>query len=420
MQLKAPRGTYDILPPDSQKWQYVEKIVRETARLFGYSEIRTPIFEYTELFERGVGDTTDIVTKEMYTFQDKANRSLTLRPEGTACCVRALIEHSVYGGVMPIKWYYNGPMFRYDRPQTGRFRQFQQFGVEVFGSNSPYLDAEVIMLLAGILKKLGLGDYELHLNSVGCPICREIYRDKLLAHIAPARERLCADCQQRYEKNPLRVIDCKVESCREAIAGFPNIFDSLCTDCSQHYAGVKAALTQNGIDYIQDHNLVRGLDYYTNTAFEIHIPKIGAQSAVGGGGRYNGLVKQCGGPNMPGIGFALGMERLLLALDNLTEGQHSDSYLEIFLAVQDEKWAGQALKVLDRLRKAGIRADRDYNGRSMKAQMKYADKLGARIVVLMGENEVNGGFFTLRDMVSREQQEVSAEDLIPRLKDILA
>jgi histidyl-tRNA synthetase len=265
-----------------------------------------------------------------------------------------------------------------------------------------------------------LDDYELHLNSVGCPVCREAYRHKLLAHIAPVKEQLCTDCQLRYEKNPLRVIDCKVESCREAISGFPYIYDSLCAACSEHYAEVEAALADNRIDYIQDHNLVRGLDYYTNTAFEIHIPNIGAQSAVGGGGRYNGLVKECGGPYMPGIGFALGMERLILALDNLTGGQSTDGDLEVFLAVQDEKWAGQALRVLDRLRKAKIRADRDYNGRSMKAQMKYADKLGARIVVMLGENEVNGGFFTIRNMVSREQQEVQAEDLIPLLKDILA
>ena len=420
MQCKAPRGTYDVLPPDSQKWQYVEKVVRETACLFGYREIRTPIFEHTELFERGVGDTTDIVTKEMYTFQDKANRSLTLRPEGTASCVRALVEHSVYGGIMPVKWYYGGPMFRYDRPQTGRYRQFNQFGVEVFGSNSPYLDAEIIMLLVEILGNLGLEDYELHLNSVGCPVCRETYRRKLLDHIAPVKAQLCSDCQLRYEKNPLRVIDCKVESCREAITGFPNIYDSLCTDCSQHYAQVKAALLDSRINYIQDHNLVRGLDYYTNTAFEIHIPDIGAQSAVGGGGRYNGLVKECGGPDMPGIGFALGMERLLLALDKPTEGQQSEGDLDVFLAVQDEKWAGKALHILDQLRKSKIRADRDYNGRSMKAQMKYADKLGARIVLLLGENEVTGGFITLRNMATREQLQVTSDDLVICLQDILA
>lgn len=419
MQVKAPRGTYDTIPPDSSKWQYIEKIIHDTARLFGYSEIRTPIFEHTELFERGVGETTDIVTKEMYTFFDKSNRSLTLRPEGTASCVRALIEHSIYGGVMPVKWYYGGPMFRYDRPQTGRFRQFHQFGVEAFGSNSPFLDAEVIILLVKILTNLGLDDYELHLNSVGCPQCRETYRQKLIAHMSPVREKLCADCQARYEKNPLRVLDCKVKSCHEAISGFPYIFNSLCDECRQHYSQVKSALEFKGIKYIQDHNLVRGLDYYTNTAFEIHIPQIGSQSAVGGGGRYNGLVKECGGPDLPGIGFALGMERLLLALDNLPVRMPEEK-LEVFLVVLDEKYNHEALNVLDRLRNAEIRADRDYNGRSMKAQMKYADKLGTKVVILMGEDEVNRGTFTIRNMNSKDQQEVETAQLIPVIQDILA
>lgn len=420
MQLKAPRGTYDVMPPDTSKWQYVEEVLRETARLFGYSEIRTPIFEYTELFERGVGDTTDIVTKEMYTFHDKADRSLTLRPEGTAPCVRALVEHSVYGGTLPVKWYYSGPMFRYDRPQAGRYRQFSQFGVEVFGSHSPYVDAEVIMLLVQTLKRLGLDDYELHLNSVGCPECREIYRQKLIAHISPNKGLLCVDCQARYDKNPLRVIDCKVSSCREAIAGFPTIYDNLCLPCSEHYEQVKTVLTENSISYLQDHNLVRGLDYYTNTAFEIHLPNIGAQSAVGGGGRYNGLVKQCGGPDLPGIGFAVGLERLLLALASVSPTESQEGRLQVFLAVQDEKYSGLAMKILELLRTAGIRSDRDYNQRSMKGQMKYADKLGARIVVLLAEAEMERGILAVRDMVSREQQEVPVDALIPAVKNLLA
>jgi len=419
MQVKAPRGTYDVLPPDSQKWQYLEQVLQETAGWFGYSEIRVPIFEHTELFERGVGETTDIVTKEMYTFQDKSNRSLTLRPEQTASCVRALIEHSVYGGVMPVKWYYSGPTFRYDRPQTGRYRQFHQFGVEVFGSGSPFLDAEIIMLLVQIFTNLGLNDYELHLNSVGCPVCRESYRQKLVDHIRPVKEQLCPDCQARYEKNPLRVLDCKVESCHAAIAGFPYIFDSLCEDCADHYNQVKSTLEDNGIPFLHDNNLVRGLDYYTNTAFEIHIPKIGAQSAVGGGGRYNGLVKACGGPDIPGVGFALGMERLLLALDSLSGYKQPNTQLDVFLAVLDEKYASQAMKILNELRNVKIRADRDYNGRSMKAQMKYADKLGARIVILMGEDEVKRSSFTLRNMNTREQLEVESEQLITTVKSIL-
>jgi len=419
MQVKAPRGTYDVLPPVSQKWQYIEQVLQETAGWFGFREIRVPIFEHTELFERGVGETTDIVTKEMYTFQDKSNRSLTLRPEQTASCVRALIEHSVYGGVMPVKWYYSGPTFRYDRPQTGRYRQFHQFGVEVFGSDSPYLDAEIIMFLVQIFNNLGINDYELHLNSVGCPVCRESYRQKLIDHIRPVRDQLCPDCQSRYEKNPLRVLDCKVDSCHRAIAGFPYIFDSLCEDCREHYNQVKFTLEDNGIPFLHDNNLVRGLDYYTNTAFEIHIPQIGAQSAVGGGGRYNGLVKACGGPDIPGVGFALGMERLLLALDSLPGHEQPNTQLDVFLAVLDEKYESQAMKVLTRLRCARIKADRDYNGRSMKAQMKYADKLGARLVILMGEDEVKRGSFTLRNMNTREQLEVESEQLITVIKNIL-
>ncbi len=419
MQLKAPRGTYDVLPAESSKWHYIEKIIKETAELFGFSEIRTPIFEHTELFERGVGDTTDIVSKEMYTFQDRSERSLTLRPENTASCVRAFIEHSVAGGILPAKWYYMGPMFRYDRPQAGRYRQFHQFGVEAFGSNSPRLDAEVIILLTEILKNLGLKDYELHLNTVGCPVCREIYRKKLMAHIHPFKEQLCGDCQVRYEKNPLRVLDCKVASCQAAIGGFPYIYDYLCQDCHEHYTSVKETLEDNGIEYIHDNQLVRGLDYYTNTAFEIHIPQIGAQSAVGGGGRYNGLVQACGGPSMPGVGFAMGLERLLLAMDQSANEQIKGDRIDVFLAVMDEKYEAQAIKILNRIRRAGIKADKDYNGRSAKAQMKYADKLGARIVLLLGEDEIQKGTIAVRNMDSKAQSQIQQDVLIEAIKAIL-
>ncbi|NLN87962.1 MAG: histidine--tRNA ligase, partial [Syntrophomonadaceae bacterium] len=265
MEIKAPRGTYDILPPESLKWQYLEQQLWEIAAHFGYHEVRTPLFEHTELFERGVGDTTDIVTKEMYTFSDKSDRSLTLRPENTASCARALIENRVFGGAMPVKWYYTGPMFRYDHPQTGRYRQFHQFGVEVFGSKSPYVDVEVIILLVEIMQRLELPDWELHLNSIGCPACRETYRKKLINHIEPLKDRLCSDCRSRFGKNPLRVLDCKEPTCQTAVEGFPYIIDSLCDDCAAHYAVVKSALDTMGIKYLQDNNLVRGLDYYTNT-----------------------------------------------------------------------------------------------------------------------------------------------------------
>lgn len=419
MEIRAPRGTYDILPPESVKWQYIDKTLRETAASFGYREIKTPIFEHTELFQRGVGDTTDIVTKEMYTFRDKSDRSLTLRPEGTASCARALIENRVYGGIMPVKWYYTGPMFRYDRPQTGRYRQFYQFGVEVFGSQSPYVDVEVINLLTRMLERLGLQDFELHLNSVGCPACREEYRQRLISHIRPLTPQLCNDCRIRFDKNPLRVLDCKEPACQQAVQGFPYIVDSLCDDCISHYGVVKSALGQAGINYLQDHNLVRGLDYYTKTAFEIHIPAIGAQSAIGGGGRYDGLVKACGGPEVPGIGFALGLERLLLAIESNPQHKWPREELDVFLVVVDERFTLDAMHTLDRLRTADIRADRDYNGRSMKAQLKYANKLGTRVVVLMGEDEMERGILTVRTMDSGRQDEIPQEDLITFIKGIL-
>ena len=419
MQVKAPRGTYDIMPDDIYKWHQMEQIIRRTAATFGYTEIRTPIFEHTELFERGVGDTTDIVSKEMYTFQDRSHRSLTLRPENTASCVRAFIEHSIAGGVLPVKWYYMGPMFRYDRPQAGRYRQFHQFGVEAFGSNNPAMDAEVITLVLEILANLGLHEYELHLNSVGCPQCREVYRQKLIEHIRPAKDKLCVDCQNRFEKNPLRVLDCKVASCQEAIAGFPNMCDYLCADCSEHYSRVRSILTEAGISYIHDNQLVRGLDYYTNTAFEIMIPIIGAQSSVAGGGRYNGLVKECGGPDMPGVGFAMGMERLLLAMNSQESAMTDPKQLDVFLALLDEKYETRAMNMLSGLRRAGIRADRDYNQRSIKAQMKYADKMGARLVLLLGEDEFQRGVVTIRDMQTRQQSEVANDALIAAIKAIL-
>lgn len=417
MDVKAPRGTYDILPADSSRWQHLESIIKKTAATFGYQEVRLPLFEHTELFQRGVGETTDIVSKEMYTFQDKSGRSLTLRPEGTASCARSIIEHKLAGGLLPVKWYYIGPMFRYDRPQAGRYRQFHQFGVEAFGSNHPHLDAEVIMLLVEILRNLGLNEYELHLNTVGCPTCRQEYRSRLVEYIAPLQERLCTDCKVRYRQNPLRVLDCKIESCQQAIAGCPSIADSLCPDCREHYAAVKQALTQNGIKYVQDDNLVRGLDYYTNTAFEVHIPGIGAQSAVGGGGRYNGLVRECGGPDLPGIGFALGLERLLLALDGLTAAPNRST--DVFVVVMNHQYEDQGLALVQRLRRAGIKADRDYNAKSSKAQMKYADKLGARLVIMLGEDEIEKGYCTVRKMETGEQFKFDDEELVTAIQKLL-
>lgn len=420
MELKAPRGTCDILPAEAQKWQYIEQIMRQTAASFGFQEIRTPIFEHTELFLRGVGETTDIVTKEMYSFNDKSRRSLTLRPEGTASCVRSLIEHRLYGGVMPIKWYYQGPMFRYDRPQAGRYRQFHQFGVEVFGSSDPMLDAEVIILMLEILSRLGLTEYELHINSVGCPACRQVYREKLIAHLAPQVDWLCKDCQKRYEQNPLRVLDCKEAGCQEASAGFPLIIDSLCPECSGHYQAVKQALSAVGIGYLHDDRLVRGLDYYTKTAFEVHIPGIGAQSAMGGGGRYDELVSECGGPGIPGIGFALGMERILLTLEQKNRLPAPNAPCDIFVVVMDPAYDERAFELLLELRRAGFKADKDYNRRSPKAQMKHADRRGASLVLFVGEEEVREQTVTIRKMKDSRQLSVSRAEIMEYITSLLA
>lgn len=411
MQIKAPRGTYDILPEQSTKWQLMEETLKQTASDFGYREIRTPIFEHTELFERGVGETSDIVSKEMYTFRDKADRSITLRPEGTASCARAFVEHGFYNGLLPVKWYYSGPMFRYDRPQTGRFRQFHQFGVEAFGSDSPFLDAEVIILMMEIFKRLGLRELQLHINSVGCSVCRPQHRKELISFLTPIKAELCQDCQQRYLVNPLRVLDCKNRSCRAAIAGSPHLAASLCPDCTSHYQQVRTALAVNEIEFVQDDNLVRGLDYYTNTAFEVHVPSLGAQSAIGGGGRYNGLVKVCGGPDVPGIGFALGMERILLAADY----QQGQMPIDVFVIVMENRFLVQALQLTTEIRRAGISADMDYNNRSPRAQMKYADKIKARLVIMIGEEEIINGYYSIRDMQNGEQYQVDREFLTANL-----
>ncbi|MDD3894237.1 MAG: histidine--tRNA ligase [Syntrophomonadaceae bacterium] len=419
MQIKAPRGTYDILPEQSLKWQWMEKILKQTAGGFGYQEIRTPIFEHTELFERGVGETSDIVSKEMYTFKDKAERSLTLRPEGTASLTRAFIEHGLYNSLLPVKWYYSGPMFRYDRPQTGRFRQFHQFGVEAFGSDSPYLDAEVIILMMEIFRRLKVKEPELHINSVGCPVCRPEHRRQLIDYLTPRKESLCSDCLQRFVVNPLRVLDCKNPACQAAIKGHPLISDSLCPDCADHYRQVQSALTDGGIHFIHDDNLVRGLDYYTNTAFEVHVPGLGAQSAIGGGGRYNGLVKECGGPDMPGTGFALGMERILLAIDLNQERQDIAKPVSVYVIVMENRFIQQAMQLTNEIRRAGISADMDYNNRSPRAQMKFADKIKAKLVIMIGEEEIEKGYYLVRNMQTSEQYQIKREALTVNLPAIL-
>ncbi|MGE5396501.1 MAG: histidine--tRNA ligase [Chitinophagales bacterium] len=420
MDISAPRGTYDTLPDESRWWQLIEERLRRVAGLYGYREIRLPIFEHTELFERGVGDTTDIVQKEMYTFLDRGNRSLTLRPEGTASSVRAFVEHRLYNQSQPTKWFYIGPMFRYDRPESGRYRQFNQFGLEAFGSREPVLDAEVVSLMVKLVESLGLTQYELHLNTVGCPGCRPLYRERLVQYLQPMADKLCPDCRQRVEKNPLRVLDCKQRGCQDAIKGFPVLAEYLCDRCKDHFEQVKTTLEIYGVKYVLDSQLVRGLDYYTNTAFEILLPGIGAQSAVGGGGRYDGLIEQLGGPPTPGIGFALGLERLLLAMKSQNQTIAESGQVDVFVAIMDMEYEPQACALLNMLRNHGISSDMDYLGRSLKAQMKYANKsAGARMVVIIGEEEIKEQFLTLRNMESQEQMQVAQGEIVNKIKSIL-
>jgi len=420
---KRPRGTSDILPGEVEKWHYMEETARTICREYGYREIRTPIFEHTELFNRGVGETTDIVEKEMYDFKDKGGRSITLRPEGTAPVVRAYLENKLYTEVQPVKLFYIGPMFRYGRPQTGRLRQFHQFGVEVFGSKDPAVDAEIIALAMDYYKRLGLKDLELHINSVGCPECRPENKERLIKYLKPYVAKLCKTCARRLERNPLRIFDCKSEICREVIVSAPKPLDTLCGECNEHFERVKEYLEILKVPYVVDSSLVRGLDYYTNTAFEIMVKDIGTQNSIGGGGRYDALIKTCGGPDIPGIGFGLGLERTLLALESQEKKIVKDDGQDVFVAVAaadpGARETKEAVKILSLLRQEGFCADKDYLGRSLKAQMKYADKRGFLTAVIVGEEELERGSVVVRNMKTGEQREVQLGDLVSELRSMV-
>ncbi|MDW7673145.1 MAG: histidine--tRNA ligase [Bacillota bacterium] len=407
----APRGTNDFLPGDVEKWQYIERIVREICEHYGYQEIRTPIFEHTELFLRGVGDTTDIVEKEMYTFVDRGERSLTLRPEGTASTVRSFIEHKLYANPQPTKLYYLGPMFRYDRPQAGRYRQFHQFGIELFGTNHPSSDAEVIGLAMDFYKRLGLTGLEVRLNSVGCPSCRQEHKVKLQQYLEEKLASLCKNCQGRFERNPLRILDCKSSTCQELTVGAPTITTCLCPSCIDHFAAVKKYLDILNITYKLDETLVRGLDYYTNTAFEIVYQGIGAQSAIGGGGRYNGLVEQVGGQAIPGIGFGLGLERLLMTLEHQGVKLPLANKLDTFIVALGSAADGLGFKLMQELRTSGIKADKDYLEKNFKGQLKQADRKGAQYCIIIGEDELARNAAIVKHMASGSQEEIKVDEI---------
>ncbi len=416
MLTNAPRGTKDILPDTVGDWNYVEGEIRELCRRFGYSEIRTPIFEHTELFQRGIGEGTDVVDKEMYTFTDRGERSITLRPENTASAVRAYLQNKLYAQSNLVKLFYIGSMFRYDRPQAGRMREFHQFGVEALGEANPAVDAEVILLAMNLLEGLGLKDLELSINSVGCPKCRSKYRTMLQDFFRDKLEDLCEDCRSRFERSPLRILDCKKDSDKPYMADAPKITDCLCEECADHFAKLKELLTSAGISFTHDPRLVRGLDYYTKTAFEIKYPPLGAQSAVAGGGRYDGLIEEMGGNPTPAVGFATGLERLLLALESQNLLPEKNRSVDAYVVALGEAAQAEGFKLLNSLRQQGLSAAMDFAGRSMKAQMKQANKLGAKYSVILGEDEIVEGVVMLRSMEDSSQAKVPMNQVAEKIK----
>ncbi len=415
MLTKAPKGTKDILPESSEKWQYIEDTFRKICKQYGAEEIRTPMFEHTELFRRGVGDTTDIVQKEMYTFEDLAGRSISLKPEGTAGVVRSYIENKLYAQTKPSKLSYITPCFRYERPQAGRLREFHQMGIEILGTGSMMADTEAIILAMDFFDALGVGELELRINSIGCPECRATYKKALQDFLRPKYDELCDVCKDRFERNPMRILDCKVPSCGEISKDAPRMIDYLCEDCSTAFEELKLNLDSVGIEYIVDSDIVRGLDYYTKTAFEIVTNTIGAQGTVCGGGRYDHLVEALGGPDVPGIGFALGIERLMIVMEATEAYLPEPSSTDLFIAFMGNAGKAEALKLTHELRKEGFRVVTDVAERNLKGQFKYADRLSARFTAVIGDDEIAAGEVTLKDMSNSEQKRVS-KDL---LKDIL-
>lgn len=410
--INIPKGTRDMLPADAFKWHFVENVARRVAESFGFEEMRTPTFEHTELFLRGVGETTDIVNKEMYTFTDKGGRSITLRPEGTAGVARSFIENGLQQGIMPMKAYYLASIFRYERPQNGRLREHHQFGVELYGSESPMADAEVIMLANAYLKAVGLEKLELNLNSIGCDECRKNYNAALKAYIGENLDGMCEQCKVRFEKNPLRILDCKEEKCKKITAGAPKITDFLCDECKKHFEELQNYLKAVNIPFKVNPMIVRGLDYYTRTVFEFVSTDIGAQGTVCGGGRYNNLVEEVGGKHTPAVGFGLGLERLLLVLESVSPIEKKAVENSFYVAPITPCAKELSLKIVQNLRENGLRAETDLMDKSVKAQFKYADKLGAEWVVVLGEDELASGVVVGKNMFKNLEKSWTISDLL--------
>lgn len=416
MAIKAPKGTKDMMPEEAYKWQYIEKNFFEICNEYGFGELRTPIFESTELFNRGVGETTDIVQKEMYTFEDLGHRSITLKPEGTSPAVRAFIESKHFADMQPSKYFYNTPCFRYEKPQAGRLRQFHQFGVENFGASSMLADAEIIALADDFLRRMSITDIELHINSVGCKECRPKYRKALQDYIRPHLGELCNTCQSRFETNPMRILDCKSPEDQEIVKDAPLMIDYLCDDCRNALDELQNNLKAMGIEFKIDPKIVRGLDYYTKTAFEFVTTKIGAQGTVCGGGRYDHLIEEVGGPSMPGVGFGLGKERLLMLMELCGANFGETLQPEILIAFIGDKAKHYALGLVQDLRKKHIRAAIDTQERNLKGQMKYSNKIGAKYSIVIGDDEIESSELTLKNMESGEQSHITKDQIVESIR----
>lgn len=407
---KKIKGTEDVLPKDSYRWQFVEDVMRKESAAYGFKEIRTPVFEHTELFARGVGQTTDVFQKEMYTFDTKGGESVTLRPEGTAGAARAVLEHGLVNDSLPIKASYFVSCYRYEKPQAGRLREFHQFGLECYGTQSPVADAELICAAQSIFDRLGIKQLRLEINSIGCPTCRAEYHKALKEYFYGYKDELCETCNSRLEKNPMRILDCKSPVCSKIAQGAPKITDYLCDECKEHFASVQKYLDAAGVEYTVNPTIVRGLDYYTKTVFEFVTDFIGAQGTVCGGGRYDGLIEELGGKHLPSLGFAMGIERLLMLMDKQGIEIPKPSTCDLYVAVMGESASLKSFEIIKAVRSCGLIAETDVVGRGLRAQMKYADKIGAKFSMVLGDNEIEQGKAVIKNMSSGEQTEIVLDD----------